>query len=219
LASHPEYAHLPEGREPGWQTQNVSREARRRLGIVMMFLLGVAMIGVGVYATAEPFNPNRPDPDYLAFAFFGGIGLGVIVWGEILRRRGMPPPPPFSIELENDELRRGDSSRARIECLDPTKVKRAVKVGVVCREFYNVMVDQPAGDDEIAAEEAREAEVAGEWQPLTYGDGPVTVEFTVPGEGPYSYEGATVSLAWGVVVEEENLFRRKRAIGPFWVLP
>jgi 4-amino-4-deoxy-L-arabinose transferase-like glycosyltransferase len=221
MASHPDYAHLPEGREPGWQTQNASREARRQVGIWMMFLIGVAMIGVGIYFTVEPANPGRPQPDILALAFFGGIGLGVIVWGEILRRRGMPKPPPFSVEVEDTEVRRGESSRARVECLAPAKVKRPVTVGVVCREFYTVLVKQHMGNNSnpIDVEEAREVEVATTTQSLSPGDGPVTVEFTIPEDAPYSYEGRYVSLAWSVVVEEATPFRRKRAIDPFWVLP
>ena len=221
MTSHPEYAHLPEGRDPGWQTENASREARRQVGIVAMYLLGVAMIGAGIYFMVEPANPNRPDPDVLALAFFGGIGLGVIAWGAILRRRGMPKPPPFSVEVEDAELRRGGSSRARVECLAPAKVKRPVTVGVVCREFYTVIVKQHMGTDSnpVDAEEAREVEVATTTQSISAGDGPVTVDFTIPEDAPYSYEGRYVSLAWGVVVEEESAFRRKRAIGPFWVLP
>jgi hypothetical protein len=222
MASHPDYAHLPEGREPGWQTQNASREARRQVGVWMMFLLGVAMIGVGIYFMVEPAKPSRPQPDILALAFFGGIGLGVIVWGEILRRRGMPKPPPFSIEVEDTKLRRGESSRARIECLDPAKVKRPLTVGVVCREFYTVVLRQHVGTQSnttVPVEEAREVEVAGTTQTFDHGDCPVTVEFTVPADAPYSYEGTKISLAWGVIVEEENRLRRKRAIGPFWVAP
>lgn len=220
MASHPKYAHLPAGREPGWQTKNASREARRDTGLIMMVVVGLVSIGGGIYLMVEPANEEY-EP-WTALAFFGGIGLALFAWAWILHRRGMPHPPPFSIEVEDDELRRGESSRARIECLEPAKVRRPLSVGVVCREFYTVVLRQrmsAESNDTVPVEEAREVEVAGSIESFDLADCPLTVEFTVPPDAPYSYEGVHVSLAWGVVVEEENRLRRKRAIGPFWVLP
>jgi hypothetical protein len=217
VPSHPEYAHLPAGREPGWQTQTKSREARRQAGIVAMVVVGVMLIGAGVYFTVEPPNPSKDQPAILALAFFGGIGLGVIAWAGFLWWRRRPKPSAFSVEAEDSELRRGESSRATVRLLDPARVEGGVRIGVVCREFVTVEVNQATND--LWLQELRDAEVTGSWQPLDPEAGEWTVEFTVPEGSPYSYEGHYVSVAWGVVVEEERVLGAKQTIDPFWVLP
>lgn len=224
MASHPEYAHLPEGREPGYQSRYVPREATRKGGMLAMVVIGVLLIGVGAYFTAEPPNPAKDQAAVLALVFFGGIGLAVIAWAAFLYYRGLPKPAPFTIELDTDELRRGDSSRAVITCDNPAGVRGEVRVGVVCREFYSAQTSHNLQPGEIGAgsvetTETREGQVAGTWQALADGDGPVAIEFTVPGESPYSYEGHHVSLAWNVVVAEYRGDRPRYAYGPFWVLP
>lgn len=224
MASHPEYAHLPAGREPGHQTLYVPFESRRKGGMFAMVIIGIVLIGAGAYFTAAPPNPAKDQPAILALAFFGGIGLAVIAWAAFLYYRGLPKPAHFSIEVEDIELRRGDTSRAVVTCDNPAGVRGEARVGVVCRSFYASKFEtslQPGeiGGGTVAVTEKLEGQSAGSWQSLDYENGPVTVEFTVPADGPYSYEGHHLSLAWNVMVSEGDGPNPRYAHGPFWVLP
>ena len=126
-----------------------------------------------------------------------------------------------SLQVEPIETARGQTVRAVLTVEPGHDEDGRLQVGLVCTQFYDVkkQVTDARGHSHTQRVIERN-DVFAEWRDVPAGTTSQTFTFTVPADGPFSYEGATVTWAYRLSA------RRPRAHHidphhdvPIWVRP
>lgn len=205
------HAHLPPGREPGPQSRRTA--TGRTLGgcaapaFVVAGVLAAAIVsGFGLLLGALPGGPP-------AWPFFLGAAAALGFFSLFARAmwRGARPRYASGLELrvERQELHRGERVAAS------ASGEGAIEVGLVCTEAFDVL--RRIGD-ESRSRVTDKAVVWQQWLPVAHAALGERIELALPAQGPYSYEGDCVSVAWAVRVRRVGE-KRLAAPVPLWVQP
>ncbi|MDQ3632716.1 MAG: hypothetical protein M3417_15895 [Actinomycetota bacterium] len=184
--AHP---HLPPGVEPGPQSRRL-RLGRGVFGCVLPFLViggllfGLGFAGAAFLVTALP-GESAPSPLPFAAAAVGGPAIfwviAFVFWRQVHPRRSRG----LAAAVDRQRVRAGEPLGAQLTAGEP-----GTELGLVCRVHYDVWHRSMDSTDRVTAKA-----IAWErWTPA----GPTGATFTVPPDGPPSYEGAAVSFAWAV---------------------
>jgi hypothetical protein len=222
MALHSPY--LPKGRRPGLQRRR-ERSLLRRLRRAVIVLLSVATTWAAVIGVLELWGPSvglrwfTIDNNWWfygsgVFALLVGMGL-VVLWD----LANIPHSKDQNLVIDPVELPRGDTVRARLKGENSDCRPDSLEVGLVCREFYDTLLDAFGREgSQVAQRMMLQAVAYEEWQPGH--DRNRQYSFTVPVDAPYSYEGECLSYAWSITTR----YRTRddlpiERIMPLWVRP
>lgn len=182
----------------------------------MTILLGVATtvwplfwVAIGLLASLAPGGEGPSVVPFLAVAAAGPVGAGATVLAR-RRLRRWKPSSSLSVTLSADRVRRGQAFRAEL-AFDPALSER-VEAGLVCTETFQ---ERTGGN---VQPQAREATAWEGWVAVDPGRPRQSIDLAAPPDGPYSYEGETLSLAWRVVIRAPaDRGPSPAASAPIWV--
>lgn len=112
----------------------------------------------------------------------------------------------LAVRVEQPEARRGEEIQAVVTIVDLAGLG-TLEVGLVCVEHYDEET-YTGGESGGASRTTSTSTQHEQWQPLPSQQGEHSVRFTIPQQGPFSYEGSCLSLTWEVVARGA----RKRAL-------
>jgi hypothetical protein len=221
---------LPVGHAPGPQTLQVPAEPEDdvELGVAstiavgLMFLLylllAVRFIGQG---EIEIFGGGLTD--YLV-----GVGLSIPIAALFFAAVAVERIGVRRVAIVPDQrpCRRGEDVRVRLS-LPHTGRRDQVRLMLRCTEYYNGVIESdPLGPVGVVLNAARERAgilkitVWESEQSLPLASGAKAASVRLPPDGPFSYEGDVLSLAWQVGVRVDRRWRASPvAWEPIWVLP
>ncbi len=184
-----EHPHLPPGVEPGSQSRRLGMGRGVSGCIVPFFVVGGLLFGLGFafFASLITSVPGGDGPSALPF-WAGAVGGPAIFWGLafVIWRRAHPRRSRgLAAAVDRRRVRRGESLGVQLTAGDPS-----AELGLVCRVHYDVMSRTTDSSNRVTS-------TATSWEHWTPA-GPAGVTFTVPPDGPPSYEGTAVSFAWAV---------------------
>lgn len=190
---------------------------RDRQSAAVKILLVVAAIvwpllwgAIGLLASLIPDGEGPSPLAFLAVAAAGPVGVGATMLAR-RRLRRYQPSSSLSVALATDRVRRGQAFGAQL-AFNPAEVAR-VEVGLVCTETFQ---ERTGGN---VTPQAREATVWEGWLAVDPARPRQSIDLAAPPDGPYSYEGQTLSLAWRVVVRAPaERGPCPAASAPIWVL-
>ncbi|HWM09327.1 MAG TPA: hypothetical protein VNO82_08275 [Solirubrobacteraceae bacterium] len=112
------------------------------------------------------------------------------------------PPDWLRLEVEPRRLARGGTVTVAFDAPHDRIAEYPRELGLACLahhagRFKTGEVGNPGGRFRVDRQDV----VCADWRLLDDAEG--EFEFTVPGEGPYSYEGDVVSFYWGVWLRAE----------------
>jgi hypothetical protein len=210
----PDFPHLPAGRTPG--PQSLRNRRRRNLLAPFVGLVGLAMYAAGVWVAAGGRGPrfDRRE-ELLGGLVFAAGGLLCVVGAFAIAERGRPNRSArlrgVTLQVAGEAFRRGDAVSVTLNGRGSSGGR--LEVGIACDErFEQEVPDAPARTmmETIAHED---------WQAVPDSMREHTLDFTLPDDAPYSYEGDAVSFAWRVSVRVARLGRDARYDHPIWVDP
>jgi hypothetical protein len=127
------------------------------------------------------------------------------------------PPDWLQLEVEPRRLARGGTITATLEAPADELATHARELGLGCLAHHaSRHKTGEFGDAGGRFRIDRQALVYADWRPVT---GPQVVEFTVPEDAPYSYEGDVVSFYWAVWLRAELRVVDREAYALVWVDP
>lgn len=186
----------------------------------MIGLLALAALGGGVVLFATASTDTSPSG-----ARVGGIVLVAMavffawltywIW-----RRGNPRQCGYlRLVVDPVEARRGDTVRATLTITDVDHCGEQLELGLVCTEYWDDKVESYNQYGEQTNRVTKTVDAAKEFRPAQR-VAQQTMEFQVPAESPFSYEGSAVSWAWHVsaVDRREHHVDPRRDV-PIWVSP
>lgn len=123
---------------------------------------------------------------FAAIAVVSFFGLG-----RRHRRRFRPRSDTVEISTTGP-IRRGETIDVAILIRDGAKTGVRLKVGVFCRERYDV--EESSKDSTCRV--TREDRAHEEWREISASEAQQGLPFVVPTEAPYSYQGSCLSFEW-----------------------
>ena len=192
------------------------------IGAIIVFLCGLVMSAVAIGVLAV--NPDDLEGGRRAamVGVFGVLGVGLLVLAWYLYRKVRPVVPKhLRLEVSADEARRGEPLHARLAVDRQPPAGVQIELALVCTERYDIeqRVTNPNGSD-YNQRVTKTEELHREAVPVNEGSDAATASFTVPADGPFSYEGDCISAVWHVEAKERRPNRPDRALTrPLWVFP
>jgi hypothetical protein len=176
-------------------------------------LLGGAMaLGVsGLNATADD------ETEALWAAGFLLLLAGICApFAYILMRKVMPRKAKhLALSVGSQRVRRGDALTARVDVLDASEISGTVDLTLRCTALYEVETTVNGN----RTSQTREQTVHEQRFELK-GSGPEEFRFSLPADGPFSYEGTNFSMVWSIVARDPEPRRADRTLlQPIEVLP
>ena len=211
------------GGRPGSGGKQARRHRRGQwIGMACLVLAALVMLGLGIYLAVGDIDDIEGGARAGLAAFFGVLTLLMLglAW-HLLRKLRPPAPKGVKLDLAAREVRRGQPLQAVLTLAGRRMATPALELALVCVERYDVeqRVHNPNGAD-YDQRVTREHEMHREAVPVTPAAGPQAVTFTVPPDGPFSYEGECVSAVWKVSAHERRPNRPDRKLDePLWVYP
>ena len=219
------FAHIPPGHEPGPQT--LRNQGGSTLLEWFVGLVGTGMFLSGVFVAAggrgSKFNPREELIGGTIFAFFGAV---CALWAYSLRRKRRPLSladrlPGAALAVERDDARRGEKLLVTLTLASSGSAEAdPLEVGLVCVEIYDYQVIAQTRAGPVYVRQTREDNAYEDWRQVVRTAGDQAVEFELPRDAPYSYEGDCVSYAWRVSARVARKLRSDpRMDHAVWVLP
>jgi len=220
------FAHIPPGYDPGPQT--LRNQGGSTLWEWFTAFVGSGMVIGGLFVAAggrgSKFNPWEEAIGGLVFAFFGAV---CVAWAYSLRRKRRPLRladrlPGAALAVDRDDARRGErlSVTLTLASSSGSADDGPLEVGLVCVEIYDYQVVAQTRAGPVYVRQTREANAHEEWRKVERTAGDQSVEFELPRDAPYSYEGDCVSYAWRVSARIARTLRSDPRIDhAVWVLP
>lgn len=186
--------------------------------MMALFTLGALGGSVALFATASTAtSPSGSRVGGIVVAVIAVLfaGLTYLIW-----RRGRPRQcGHLRLLVEPIEVRRGDTVRATLTITDVSRVGEHLELGLVCTEYWDDKVETYNQYGSQTSRVTKTADAAKAFRPAQRIE-QQTMEFQVPPESPFSYEGSAVSWAWHVSVVD----RREHRVDPrrdvsIWVSP
>jgi hypothetical protein len=219
------YAHIPPGHDPGPQTL-------RNQGGSTFFEWFVGLVGTGMFVSGlfvavggrgSKFDPWEEAIGGTIFAFFGAV---CALWAYSLRRKRSPLSladrlPGAALAVGRDDARRGEKLSATLTLPSSGSVdEEPLEVGLVCVEIYDYQVVAQTRAGRVYVRQTGEANAHEDWRRVERTAGDQTIDFELPPDAPYSYEGDCVSYAWRVSARVARKLRADPRIDhAVWVLP
>jgi hypothetical protein len=145
--------------------------------------------------------------------YVGAAGAALVIGVRIfLRFKGseLVDISHLRCELDHPAVRRGDRGSVRLTVLDPTRVRGDLHLSVMCRETYHYRTNS---DNHGPRRQVRSHVL---WDaPLGAPTPGRPLEFQVPPELPFSWEGTIVKYTWTVTATEKV----ERGLDPTIELP
>lgn len=215
------YAHLPPGHQPGPQSRRVARG--RSWAPALLFLFSLGAVGAAVALWVGRNTATSKSGSEVGAAVFLGIAILLVLLAVWLWRRLFHPRIARYLDVHADpvELRRGDKVRATLRVTDPGRIDGRLQLGLVCTAFHDVKVESTDGrGNRTEHRKTKPTEVVKDWHDLDAGTADTAIEFTVPADAAFSYEGDTISWAWRVSarVQREHRSDPHNDV-PIWVSP
>jgi len=185
-----------------------------------MFVSGVF---VAVGGRGSKFDPLE---EALGGAFFASMGLVCALWAYSQLRKHRPPSlanhmPGSALAVDRDDARRGEKLSVTLTLASSGGADdEPLEVGVVCVERYDYQATAQTRAGLIFIRQTREANAYEDWRQVERTAGDQSVDFELPRDVPYSYEGDCVSYAWRVSARVARKLRSDPRIDhAVWVLP
>jgi len=215
------FPNLPPGHTPGPQSRRVARG--RPWGPILLFLFGLGAAGGAVALWAGRNTAKSKSGSEVGAAVFLGVAVLLVLLAVWLWRRLVHPRVARWLDVRADpvELRRGDAVRAALRVIDPARVDGNLQLGLVCTAFHDVKVQSTDAQGHRSEHRSTQrAEVVTDWRDVDAAAGEQTIEFQVPSDGAFSYEGDTISWVWRVSarVQREHRSDPHNDV-PVWVAP
>lgn len=221
------FAHIPPGHDPGPQT--LRNQGGSTLWEWFTAFVGSGMVIGGLFVAAggrgPKFNPWEEGIGGIVFAFFGAV---CVAWAYSLRRKRRPLRladrlPGAALAVDRDDARRGDKLSVTLTLANSggaNEEPESLEVGLVCVEIYDYQVVAQTRAGPIYVRQTGEANAHENWQQVERAAGAQTVDFELPRDAPYSYEGDCVSYAWRVSARVARRMRSDpRLDHAVWVRP
>ena len=207
-----DFPHLPPGERPG---RRVCATGGGGTCSPFVGLVGLAMYAAGVWVAAGGRGPRFDRTEELGGLVFAAGGLLCVVGALAIAERGRPSRSArlrgITLQLVGEAFRRGDA--VSVTLTGRRSSGGRLEVGIACDErFEQEVPDAPA-------KTMMETVAHEDWQAVPDSAREHTLDFTLPDDAPYSYEGDAVSFAWRVSVREARLGRDARYDRPIWVDP
>jgi len=188
-------------------------------------LLGVCALGFlgGAIALYAGRNSGSRSGHEVGAAVLAGAALVMVAFTWWVYRRGIGGgrrARGVELEVERGEVRRGDQLPVTLRINSAEIGQRQLQVGLVCTRYGDV---KKVGYNQYGSYEHRVTEptnVVEDWRDVAAGGATQSFTFTIPADGPFSYEGDTVSYAYRVSAREPTRLRADphRDV-PIWVAP
>jgi hypothetical protein len=186
-------------------------------------LVGLAMFAAGIWAAAGGRGARFDRQEELfGGLFFAAGGLLCIYGAFAIAGRGRPKRSPrlkgVTLQAARDAFRRG--ADLSVTFTGRRSSGDRLEVGIACDERFDaelkvIVKGTPTVTRQTVEETAYEA-----WQAVPAGVHEHTVEFTLPVDAPYSYEGECVSFGWRVSLRDVRpMHKDARHDEPIWVDP
>jgi hypothetical protein len=191
----------------------------RRTGVAMFIGADLAAIAVAVFAAVTAGHQKSPTGAHVVAVVFGVLALLLTAFAWYARRRESSRSPDyFRLHVEPIELHRGDTVTATLEISDARRLGKKLDLGLVCSEYY----DRTSASNSSGGEQrtTRKADTVTDWREPDRTQAQQTLQFTVPPDGPFSYEGGAISWAWRVAVVDRRTRRQDVHLDvAIWVSP
>jgi hypothetical protein len=113
----------------------------------------------------------------------------------------------LALSLGSQRVRRGDDVTARVDVLDPGEVSGTVDLTLRCTALYEAETYVNGN----RSSQTREQTVHEQRFELN-GSGPQEFRFSLPADGPFSYEGTNFSMVWSIVARDPEPRRADRTL-------
>jgi hypothetical protein len=199
--------HLPPGHKPGPQSQRVTRSAPWAPALLCLFAAGALGGAIALYVTRN--HGSRSGHEAGAAVFAGGALLMFALGVWVFRRGVSQGPRAKGVELgvERTEFRRGEQVTVTLRCNSQQIEGRELQVGLVCTRYTDVKEQRYNQYGSYTVRETEPSDVITDWRDVPAGAASQSFTFTVPADGPFSYEGDTVSYAYRVSAREPRRMR------------
>jgi hypothetical protein len=128
------------------------------------------------------------------------------------------PPEWLQLEVEPRRLRRGETVAVTMRADRERLGERRRELGLACLCHHaGGFKTREVGDAGGRFRVDRQDVVCDDWRLVEHDEG--RFEFTVPQDGPYSYEGDVVSFYWGIWLRPEAKVLDREAYVPLVVDP
>jgi hypothetical protein len=203
--------HLPSGREPGAQTRTAKVRWRgaKLFGYPLVVVLiggGVVLLGLGVRTAVGDESYAALKVVLVAACAVLCLSLALLILDRLVKRR----LTGVDVDVEPVEAQRGRSLRARVAVTSQRRPPRLL-VGLVGSEHWE--------DDRGEAPVTRKSVEWEQWFEVDLHRGVDQVDFSIPIDGPFSYEGTLISLSWAVAAVTPRMLFESRKEVPVWVSP
>jgi hypothetical protein len=123
-----------------------------------------------------------------------------------------------SLQVEPLEASRG--GKVRVSVAIQSSDDAQLQVGLLCRQFTDVKHEYHDQHGSHTQRVIERSDVVADWRDVPAGTAAQSYEFTIPADGPFSYEGAAVSWAYCISARRP----KHHAIDPhddvwIWVKP
>jgi hypothetical protein len=146
-----------------------------------------------------------------------GVTVGLLFLRAFVRALRASHPratPGAALELRTEVVQRGGSVRVRVT----TEEAAPFEAGLYCVESYDQLPEtDPRRSGNPMNRVANQAVAYREWVPVPSPATDREIDFRVPEDAPYSYEGSALSFAWRVGVRRPGV---EGALDqPVWIEP
>lgn len=183
-----------------------ARRQRRGFVIGLVALVPCVLLQIGGAAWIGIAQPDDIEGGALIFLVvllgLGGLATAFGCW-HLARKLRPPVARHLQLAVGSERVRRGDRVSATLS-VSRTSSGARVELALVCTERYDVeqRVHNPNGAD-YDQRVTKEDDVHREAIPID-GPGPHRIDFTVPADQPFSYEGDCISAVWRVEARERR---------------
>jgi hypothetical protein len=165
-------------------------------------------------------HPGKATPAVF-YGVFGGMALVTLAFAVAIYMFKKPKSARhFQVSANPIELRRGDKVNVELQVTDPDKIEGELKVGLVCTELYDERHVSYNQNGETTHRAVARVAAYEKWHTAAHGSRSQSFTFEIPPDGPFSHEGAVVTLEWQVTAKEAIKHGRDpTADQPIWVAP
>jgi hypothetical protein len=203
------------------------KQARRQkrglwIGFFAILFSALVLAGLAIWILAADPSDIEGGGRAAVLAILGVMAAALGGLGWYLFRKARPAVARhLRVDLAAEAVRRGQPFQATLTVVRAPRPGDEIEVALVCTERYDIeqRVHNPNGAD-YDQRVTKTAEIHREEAPIEPGEGPRILRFTVPADGPFSYEGDCLSAVWSITAVEKRPRRSDRRLdAPVWVTP
>ena len=171
------------------------------------FGLGALGGAIALYATRNTGSRSGHEVGAAVFAA-GALIMFALGWF-IFRRNVMGPPRAQAVDLrvEVTEFRCGAEVPVTLRRQTQPTEEHQLQVGLVCTRYMDVKEQRYNQYGSYTVRETEPVDVITDWRDVSSKARTQSFTFTIPADGPFSYEGDTVSYAYRISARERRKMR------------